>query len=93
MSVPTREELDDEICSAQYCPYISEGGSIGVHGGPNGPYSCEGRYCDEAYDRWRELNVVTCECCDEQTTTSEAESFTDDTHKYYVCEKCLNKGE
>ena len=47
MSRRTAEELGEELCS--YC--VAE---PGVKGTPNGYVSCEGAYCNEAYERYLE---------------------------------------
>jgi hypothetical protein len=54
--MPKPENFEDMDCDSLqvYCPYIRHGGKPGVHGGPNGPYSCEGRYCEEAYENYLE---------------------------------------
>lgn len=44
----TAEELCDDLC--KHCPAPEEG--RGTYGTPNGYYSCEGRWCGEAYDNY-----------------------------------------
>ncbi len=46
----TMGELDTELCT--HCPLPKE--AQGTHGTPNGYYSCEGRYCKEAYETYLE---------------------------------------
>lgn len=46
---PKMEELDDALCS--YC-YRTEYGEKKCYSYPGGYISCEGRYCDEAYDKY-----------------------------------------
>ncbi len=47
----TLEELDDELCN--YCEPTQRGTSK-CYGTPYGYYSCEGAYCEEAYETYLE---------------------------------------
>lgn len=46
----TQEELDEELCD--YCPLPKESRGVHCYGGQ--PVMCEGRYCNEAYERYCE---------------------------------------
>lgn len=52
----TIEELDDDLCS--YC-HRTEYGKYAQYGTPNGYVSCEGQFCDEAYESYLEENDAT----------------------------------
>lgn len=46
----TDDDLSDDLCL--YCPLDDD--EKGIHGVPNGYISCEGRYCQEAYEMYIE---------------------------------------
>lgn len=46
----TADDLSDDLCL--YCPLDDD--EKGTHGVPNGYISCEGRYCQEAYEMYIE---------------------------------------
>lgn len=46
----TREDLNDYLCH-NYCEQ-TDYGRVACTSGPNGPIMCEGRYCDENYQRY-----------------------------------------
>ena len=46
----TADDLSDDLCL--YCPLDDD--KKGTHGSPNGYTSCEGRYCQEAYEMYIE---------------------------------------
>ncbi len=50
------EELDEDICN--YC-YRTDYGECKSCATPNGYISCEGAFCDEAYESYLEENEVT----------------------------------
>ena len=47
------ENLGDDLCS--YCSLDES--HRGVHGTPNGYWACEGRWCDDALENWKECEV------------------------------------
>lgn len=90
MAIKQIEELDEELC--KYCPLPDE--LKGIHPTPSRYIACEGRKCNNAYERYLE-HCVDCEVCGESFHEDECEKFVNrsDGYIYWLCEKCLEEGD
>ncbi len=83
--ISTPDELDcDDL--KPFC--VWEGAACTC--GPNGPIMCEGRYCEEAYEKWYAQHAVTCEVCKQIVDIDKCNTVIDmrDGSKHFVCEDC-----
>lgn len=84
--IRTRDELDCEelkpFCQWEHPPVYSAG---------NGPISCDGSYCDEAYEAWLKEHAVECEVCGEIVDFDTCEPVFYDYHTMCVCKTCIER--
>lgn len=78
--------IEDYDCE-QLQPYCMWEGPA-CTAGPNGPICCEGRYCEDAFNNYKEENEVECYECGALVDKRSCTEHTVGLGTVYVCEDC-----